>query len=319
MSVKSQFAKTIGILQLANHITITAHIRPDEDAIGSSLSLAMALQYMGKTVQIVMADKVPSKCMFLKGADAIITPSLAERKTDLLVMLDGDLKRSGIVLEMFVGTRTLNIDHHASNDGMADCTLLNTECVATAQIIYYLLEKMNFQITPAIAECLYVGIVSDTGFFRYPHTTAAALEVAARLVALGANPPVIARKIEGKKLVEWQQLLEVMSTVELVGCGKVGVIYLDDNKLNIVDTDWVMEKLSMATDIAIAVLLQQETHDRHRLRIRTNEIDASKIAALFGGGGRITAAGATLYGEYYAVKETLKEKLNELAKGDFCV
>ena len=171
----------------AQNILIASHIRPDGDAIGSSLGLGMALQQAGKTVQVVLADGIPSSFRHLPGTDLVV--KRANILYDMSVVVDcSDLDRTGGVLNG-VARPDLIVDHHITNLDYGVINLVDPEAVATCAILASHLPGWGFSITPPVAAALMTGLVSDTLGFRTSNMTPEALRLAAFLMESGADLP----------------------------------------------------------------------------------------------------------------------------------
>ena len=193
------------LLQEAQNIVITAHVNPDGDAIGSSLGVMHYLRDLGKQVRVVIDDDIPRNFAFLNACDIIEKPTVAEtgekEPIDLLLILDTSIDRIGDVMEAFLPTRILNIDHHVTNALACPAVYLDADSAATAEIIYQLLQEMDAKITKDIAMAVYTGLATDTGFFRFPNTTPFTMRAAADLLERGAEPGIISEAVEAKPFV----------------------------------------------------------------------------------------------------------------------
>jgi phosphoesterase RecJ-like protein len=171
--------------QAAQRILITTHIRPDGDAIGSSLALGLALVDAGKQVQVVLADGVPSSYKFLPGTDMV--HAKADGEFDLIVSVDcSDLKRVGSALDGY-RPPDLVIDHHLTNESFGTLNLVDSQAAATASLLTRYMPEWGLRLTAPIAANLLTGLVTDTLGFRTTSTTPETLHQAADLLELGAD------------------------------------------------------------------------------------------------------------------------------------
>jgi len=165
----------------ANRVAILSHIRPDGDAIGAQLALALSLQHLGKSVVAWNEQGLPESFRFLKASNLITTPPSEPQDFDVAIALDtASQQRLGTALGAIRHADIwINIDHHISNPGYGDLVYIDPASPATGQIIYEFLRSENLPLTYAAADALYVAISTDTGSFRFPNTTARTFEVAA--------------------------------------------------------------------------------------------------------------------------------------------
>ena len=287
--------ETAAELKAHERIVLTAHVNPDGDAIGSSLGLMHALKALGKEVQVFIDDDIPAAFSVLPGYELIGKP--AEGQTipaDLLVALDVSLDRIGLVKEA-VTAPTLNIDHHITNDGQADKLYLDGTAAATAEIIYHLLEELGAACDKDIAMCLYTGLATDTGWFRFSNTTPATMRAAADLLACGAVPHVISESLEQRPYEEVQNLAAAMQKIELVADGKVAGICLDYAALQEHEApEGLIGMVRVIEGVDIAFTLKEKEPGLCRVSLRSKGIDVTKIALRFGGGGHVRAAGCSI-------------------------
>jgi phosphoesterase RecJ-like protein len=174
-------------LDAAQHVLIVSHVRPDGDAVGSLLGLGLALQQAGKTVQMALADGVPSSFCHLEGSDQV-------RKEpggafDTFITVDcADFKRTGKPFQS-LGVPDVNIDHHITNEKFGKLNLIEGDEVATSAILTNHLPVWGMEITRPIAAALLTGIITDTLGFRTSNMTSEALRQAADLMDTGVDMP----------------------------------------------------------------------------------------------------------------------------------
>src|SRR5277367_6037530 len=169
---------------------VISHVRPDGDAYGSTLGLALSLRAMGRDVQAVNADGLSPLFEFLPGSKGLtaILPGAPEPDRLIIAVDCADEKRLGAGFDPWQRAPDVNIDHHVSNPGYAKLNLIDADSPATAQVLHEIITALKWPLTADVAANLYVGIMTDTGNFRYRQTTAHTFEVAAKLIAAGADP-----------------------------------------------------------------------------------------------------------------------------------
>ena len=165
---KEQIQAFGDLVSRADRILIISHIRPDGDAVGSTLGLGLMLEEMGKEVSLVLEDGVPKVFNHLTGSDRIIREAVGV--FDLVIVVDSsDIDRIGSVLDEF-GEPDVNIDHHPTNTQFAKLNLVRDNAVATAEIIFDLAQELSFPINLPIAEALLTGLLTDSLGFRTSNT-----------------------------------------------------------------------------------------------------------------------------------------------------
>ena len=288
----------------ADNILLTSHIHPDGDAIGSCLAMYHVLKGMGKEVQMVIDDHVPDIYDILPGFEKIQRYEGQPLEADLVVLLDARPGREGRVCSS-VSAPVLNIDHHASNDMRADYAYVEPEASAAAEVLYRLIREWGIALTGEVASCLYAGIATDTGFFRFDNTHASSLEIAAELVRLGAKPHVLADAVATKKFEDIQCMARALETAELFHGGRVVGVFLDKELKDLELTDDLIDMIRFTKGVDIAFLLKYEAEDTCRVRMRSRFADVSRVLEPLGGGGHAHAAGCTLRMSMETARETL--------------
>ena len=284
------------MLRDAQTVVLTSHIRPDGDAIGSTLGLMHVLRAQGKEVRVLIDDEIPRIFSILPGVDQIECPIESQRYTaDLLVVCDVELGRTGASVSAVDAVRLLNIDHHVTNDEKAEHLCLNPKAAATCEIVYDLVRILGVMPMLDAAVCLYTGMATDTGFFRFSNTTAHAMRMGARLLEAGVIPNEVSETLEMKPLDVVMGQAKALETLEFCAEGRVAGIFLEKAFADKIEsTEGFIDLIRVIEGVEIAVLIK-EIEERHcRVSIRSKGINVSEIAVRFGGGGHIRAAGCTL-------------------------
>lgn len=302
----------------ADTIVILGHTRPDGDCVGSCLGVYNYVNdnYTDKTVDIYI-DDFKKEFMFLRGADKILHEK-QDKKYDLCISLDsGDLDRHGDFVTYFhTAGRTMCVDHHISNQGFGDVCFVKTECSATAEAIYTLLEEDK--IGQECAESLYLGIVHDTGVFKFSNTTRQTMEIAGKLIEKGARSQLIIDDTFYKKTFKQNKMLaKALEAAFLMFDGKVIVSCLtkdvfDENDASNLDTDGVVDALRITEGVEVALwMYEYPVKGRFKCSLRSKEdVNVNLIACALGGGGHVRAAGCEVDGD----KDTIMLKVTELIK-----
>ncbi len=303
-------------VQQAQSIGITAHIRPDGDAIGSVLGLGLALLNAGKTVQMVLRDGVSNTFKHLPGND-LISQKFKE-ECDIYIALDAsDLPRLGGVLNGHKAD--ICIDHHITNENFAKINYVRPEAVATCAILAELIPQIGLTIDQQVASALLSGILSDSIGFRTSNTTADSLRIAADLMDKGANinelynKALISRPFEAAKY--WGFALKKMERSD----GLVWTSLTLEDRKNAAypgndDAD-LTNILSSIEAMDVAVLFVEQKADLVKVSWRARPgLDISNIAHSLGGGGHPAAAGVECAGTLSEVQEKVLKITAEYLK-----
>jgi bifunctional oligoribonuclease and PAP phosphatase NrnA len=287
-------------LRAAQKILISSHVRPDGDAVGSLLGLGLALKNAGKTVQMVLADGVPSNFKHLEGSDQVRKE--ADPDFDTFVTVDcADFKRLGKRFQDFRAP-DINIDHHITNELFGVLNLIEGEEVATAAILTDYLPAWGFEITRPVAAALLTGIITDTLGFRTSNMTPEALRQAAALMETGVDmTELYMRGLVRRSLPAARYWGVGLSKLE----SDDGLIWsslsLADRKASGYHGNDDADLINMISAIENhkVGLIFVEQHDKHvKISWRALEegVDVSPVAKQFGGGGHAAAAGADISG-----------------------
>jgi phosphoesterase RecJ-like protein len=305
-------------IQDAEKILVTAHIRPDGDAIGSVLALGLALQESGKTTQMVLNESSQRIFGFLEGIE-LLRPS-TNVEYDLAIVLDcGDQERISATLDP--GIKTINIDHHITNDNFGDINLVEPEEVSTTAILAKYLPHWGLSTSQPVASALLSGLLTDSLGFRTNNMNPTALRIAADLMDAGAdivtlyNHALTSRTIESAHF--WGQGL---NKDRLQSQGRIvwTALFIEDRKetsypgnddANLIDLVSTIDQF----DIAIIFTEQKNNIVKVSWRARTG-LDVSQLAKEYGGGGHPAAAGASISGTIKEVQARVLEATQELLK-----
>lgn len=289
-------------------------MQPDGDNVGSSLALCLALQKLGKKAVFVIDDNIPELYRFLKGAREAEKPSsYAEIDFDLVIAMDcGDIERIGKVSQLIGKTKLVNIDHHISNTKFGEINLVEENASATAEIAYKLIKSMGIFIDKDIADCIYTGIVTDTGMFQYSNTSEETHSIAAELIIAGVNPTDIFNKIYQNSPKEKVMLMgEALKSLEffnndMVSCISISKAQIESIGEEDIDTEGIVNLGRDIAGVEVAIFLKQKEPNLVKVSLRSKSyIDVSIIAKDFGGGGHIRAAGCAISGSLESAKQQI--------------
>jgi len=298
------------LLMQHQRILLLSHQSPDGDTLGSAYAMFYALKKLGKQANILCSDKIPEKYDYMTSAAV-----LDEIDPDLIVAVDiADEGLFGKKLEPYRGRVDLCIDHHPSNTRYAKKILLVSSASAVCEIIYTVVRGMGLEMDPAIADCLYTGICTDTGCFRYANVTPRTHRIAAALMQAGAQSAMINQIMFDTKSRS-RIMLErfAMESIEYFYEGKCAAVtvsrsMMEESGADDSDLDGVSSMPRQIEGVLVGITVREKEPESYKISIRTQgEINASKICGLFGGGGHKNAAGCTIAGTLPEVKKKLIE------------
>lgn len=289
-------------------ILILTHSSPDGDTVGSAFALCMALQKLGKRVRVECSDPIPSKYGYF--TDKVEKIDFNEK---FVVAVDiADTKLLGENLSGYADKVDLCIDHHGSNTHYAKEFYVEPTAAAAAQIISKLVPLMGVEIDTDIANAIFTGISTDTGCFRYTNVTPETHRAAADMIERGAQAGMINRLMfETKSRSRMEIERRTLDTIEYFADGRCAVVYTTLDMMREAGTiDGDMEGISAMTrqieGVAAGVTLREQSGGKFKISLRTSdELDASKICAQFGGGGHKAAAGCAMSGTLDEVKAAI--------------
>ncbi|TWT89862.1 NanoRNase/pAp phosphatase [Pseudobythopirellula maris] len=304
---------------------LTSHMRPDCDAIGSEIGLALALETLGKRVRIVNGDTTPPHIAFIDPQTKVetlgqgVTPEEVHQ-ADAHIVLDtsawGQLGPMADVLRES-GAKKLVIDHHLSGDDLGGAVIKDTTAEAVGRLVAEAIDALGVELTTEMAKPLFAAIATDTGWFRFSSVTAATYETVARLVEAGANPAETFSTLFDRNTIErvWLQgrVLQSIRT-ELDGRVAFGHATAEDfaeTGAAPADTEDVVNRLLSISGVEVAVLLTWMPEDgktKASLRSRS-DFDVREVAEVFGGGGHAKAAGVRIPGPIPEAKAALLAEL----------
>jgi phosphoesterase RecJ-like protein len=300
----------------ARHVVLTTHVNADGDGVGSEIALWYLLRAQGIDVSIANPTGIPDRFNFLipPGADASDRAVREIERADIVASLDiGDLSRLGNLAAVINKRQPpfVCIDHHVGPVKLpSGPCLIAPEATATAELVFDLASVAGWPLTPEVAQALYVGLLTDTGGFRFSNTTARALRVAAVLLEKGVDPESIYSSVyasapEGRVrlLAEVLQTLVVEADVGLAWVS-VPADALRRHEVTADDLDGIVEFPRSIAGVRLALLFRHVGSGRIKVSFRSmGEVDVAALAHQFGGGGHHRAAGASLSGTMAQVEE----------------
>lgn len=305
------------IAQGAKTILIAGHLRPDGDCVGAAAAAYLYLKKIYPEAQIsAYVEKVPEVYRFLDPEHSIFVEKLPEGPVDLFLSLDSSTKdRLGEAERLFdTAGRTACIDHHVSNLGYARENFVEAGSSSACEVLYGLMEEEL--IDTRIAEAIYIGIIMDTGVFRYSNTSKKTMEIAGSLMEKGVPFWKYIDECFYQRTYTQTQLLgrTLLTSMRLME-GRVIVATVTRRMLEFYgaqteDIEGIIDQLRVTKGVEVALLLQEIDDQQYKVSMRSNTfVDVSKIAVYFGGGGHVKAAGCTMRGSLHDVVNNITEHI----------
>ncbi|NRQ33624.1 bifunctional oligoribonuclease/PAP phosphatase NrnA [Nonomuraea sp. NN258] len=318
---ESAWRRALDLIGGADEIALACHVAPDGDALGSMLAVGFALRSQGKRVVASFGDvvfEVPRLLRFLPGQDLLVPPAEFPAEPGVLIAFDSSMsERLGLLRPSAEAAReVIVVDHHPSNVGFGTVRLIDPRAAATAMLAEELVYRLGGTLDRDIATCLYAGLVTDTGSFRYSSTTPAVHRMAARLVATGLHVEEIARELWDRSPFGYLKVLAaaldrvvlddrlVWTYVTRVDRAAQGLPYTE--------LEGVIDIVRRADEAEVAVVLKEDDQGAWQVSCRSKGgVDVAAVCAALGGGGHHNAAGFT---SYDSVEETMARFRAELRK-----
>ena len=320
------------LMQSHRRFVLTTHVNPDGDAIGSQIAVGRFLAQRGADVRIVNHDDTPSNLVFLETGtpprevyDGATHDGLLA-SVDLIVLLDNSapdrLGRMEPVMRAS-GDHVLCIDHHPTRETPWAHDILDEDACATACIVYDLILGAGSTLDSNAAEALFVGLATDTGFFRFNSTTARAFEIGADLMQLGVGPARCYQEVYERNSPEFTRLLgQALSNLRLDADGEVASIRVTREMVERCgagdeDTSEMTTALLATEHVRIAILFREVTDDQIKVSLRSKgDLDVRLLAMEFGGGGHRNASGIVAHGSLDDLVERVIARADELTRSN---
>lgn len=307
----------------AKTIAVSGHIRPDGDCVGSVMGLYLYLQKEMPQAQIdVYLDKPAEIFACISQIDDIKSEFNTDKIYDVFVVLDTVPDRLGDAEQIYLQARKkINIDHHISNTGYGDVSIVEPGRSSTAELLYDLMNPE--MIDEEIAKAIYIGIIHDTGVFRYSNTSPRTLEIAAELIKFGFDfsklceetfyeKTYLQTQIMGRAVLESMRILDNKCIFSVVS-RRMMEFYRVTPK----DLDGIVNQLQSVKGVDCAIFMYEIGTLEYKVSLRSNgRVDVSAVAVKFGGGGHVRAAGCTMSGTYHDNINNLSGEIAEQLKNE---
>jgi bifunctional oligoribonuclease and PAP phosphatase NrnA len=325
MSVATELDQVAEELRQAERLLLIAHENPDGDALGSLLAMHEILRALGKDSLMFMPERDFGLPHEYRGMafDLRVTAPPADVAERLIVFLDcGNIDRMPVDFAQREGVRILNIDHHHDNTRFGTVDLVVPDASSTAEIVYSLAKELGVELTPRIAEALYVGLVTDTGRFMYESTTPGAHRMAAELIEAGVDVHGVYRTLyEELPFRRLQLMSRALARVERYDDGSLILTHLtradfDETGSTDTDSEGVIDRIRSVEGTVVAALVRELTcnesgRQRRKVSLRATDgrVDVSRIARGHGGGGHPQAAGFTTECDLQSLVESVRAEI----------
>lgn len=319
---ESDFRAAFELIRRRRSVLVIGHVDPDGDCIGSMLAMAMLLEQMGRQVRCYAPGERSELFDRLPGASLLATlEEVRGFEHDLVIAVDAPTtRRTDNVARPCRGEDVINFDHHPTNDLYGCVNIVDESAAATTVLIHRFMRTVApGMITPGIADCLYLGILMDTGGFRFQNTNAEALRIAGELVGLGARAYELAHDfIFMKKFGSLKLLGLVLETLSMHLGGRVATMEVTAGMLALTgtamkDSEGFIDYGAALDDVELIALFREMGADEVRVSLRSrNDHDVAVLAERFGGGGHARAAGLTVRGSLEQARGMILEGFAEM-------
>ncbi len=307
----ADWAPLVRDLRAGGSVVLACHVSPDGDALGSALAVGLGLRRLGVEVAVSFGDAVldvPTSLSHLPGQDLLVPPAWLPREIDVLVAFDTSSQdRLGLLAPLLPRARTTwAVDHHASYTGFARNAVVDASAPATAVLATELLDELGVELTADIATCLYTGLVTDTGSFRYAGTTPHTHALAARLLATGIAHDAISRQVWDTGSFGYLKVLAAaLETAHLEpdAAGGLGLVWTAvpaqlrfQHGVALDELEGVIDVVRKTAEAEVALVAKEDDLGALRVSLRSKgQLDVSSVSGSLGGGGHRYAAGFTSY------------------------
>ncbi len=321
-SSAAQMELILAELHVRDRFLVVSHARPDGDAVGSALTMACILKQLGKAVDIVLSDPVPWVYRTLPGVELIQRKKhVSAANYDAAIVLECDgTERTGVegMDDLFL----INIDHHRTGCAFGAINWIDPDASAVAAMVYELALAAGVEVNASMATCLYTALMTDTGSFTYPGTSAGTFTLAHTLIDLGAKADMVARDVLYSVPASRIHLLGLaLSRIRIEGpLAWTFIMQKDLDELSATDEDseGTVNYLISIVNVEAAAFLREMPGESQRFRtsLRSkSSVDVSHVASMCGGGGHRNAAGCTLNGPLDAAVTLILDRLRDEVEG----
>lgn len=305
------------LVEGAKSIALSGHVRPDGDCVGSVMAVYQYLKKNMPWLEVkVFLETPPSIFECIQDFEVIDSDMKDSKIYDVFMALDCNDERLGEAEPIFQRAKCrINIDHHVSNAGCGDINIVVPSASSTCEVVYDLmdLEKMDLEI----AKALYIGMIHDTGVFKYSNTTPKTFQIAAKLIAYGFDFPklidetfyektYVQTQIMGKAIIESVRFMDGKCIFSVVNKETMDFYHATPK-----DLDGIINQLRIVKGVECAIFMYENGNMEYKVSMRSNRyVDVAAVASFFGGGGHIKAAGCTMKGTVHDVIDNLSAQIS---------
>ena len=306
---------------------ILGHVRPDGDCLGSALGLYNYIRSFRPDIRTaVYLEEASPKFAYLKGFEEIRHRTDDESYRLCICVDSSDRERLGeFAVYLDRAQASLCLDHHVTNTGYGECSVVEAGASSTCEVLFGQMDEKY--IDKSVAECLYTGIVHDTGVFKFSCTSPKTMGIAGRLMGKGVDfgniiddsfyrKTYIQNQILGRALLESITFLDGRCIFSAIRQNEMKFYGVDGK-----DMDGIIDQLRLTEGVEVAIFMYQTGASEYKVSLRSqNIVDVSRVASFFGGGGHVRAAGCTMSGSIHDVINNLslhiEKQLNEREQED---
>ncbi|SYZ73377.1 Phosphoesterase RecJ-like protein [Candidatus Zixiibacteriota bacterium] len=318
--------KIADLIRQSKSVLITSHEDPDGDSLGSQLAVRRFLRAYKLEGSIVNQGKIPFKYMFLPDIDLVNDAANFEKSAefDLAVVLERpNIERNGKVSRLIgKATKIINIDHHPDNSGFGDLIWVDPKASSVGEMLFELFDTLGAAIDTEMATQIYTAILTDTGRFRFRSTSRRTMEIAGRLIELGANSREICDQVYYSYPPSTIKLIgHVLSRVNFYADGRICLLQLDrkaleESRAGLGDVDGLADYTLYGKDVKVGGLLKELDDNLTKVSLRSrDQIDVSRLAHKYGGGGHYNAAGFAVKLPIIEAEQKLLQDLEGMLNG----
>jgi len=321
------WTRAVKLLDGADRVCLACHIRPDADALGSMLAVAQALHGRGQRVIASFGDDpfaVPAILRFLPGQQLLSEPASYPDSPQVMMSFDAAAagRLGSLAAPAAAAGELIVVDHHASNTGFGTVSLVDPGAAATAVLAAELIGRLGIGLTRDVATCLYAGLVTDTGSFRFSSTDSGVHQLAGRLLDAGVDPAAVSRELYDRAPFGYLAMLAAAlgrATLDRAAANGRGLVWTTVTRndrapaqLPLDAAESVIDEIRRTNEAEVAVVLKEDDQGVWQASVRSKDvIDVARAAARLGGGGHARAAGFSSTGGAGETISALKAALDE--------
>jgi bifunctional oligoribonuclease and PAP phosphatase NrnA len=307
----------LSTIESGRRFVIASHQRPDGDAVGSAMAMALALVALGKEATVVADAPLPVFLQpFPQVGDIVITNEVTIAYDAAIIMECGDLARTGVKgLDLSL---VVNIDHHPGNTGYGAINWIDESAAACGEMVFKLIDALEAPVSKDVATHVYLAVLTDTGSFHFSHISPRTFEVAKRCVEAGADPQWIARThYDSSSLARIRVFGAVLNAMVIAGDGRVALLHITRKMLTEFgattdDLEGLINFPLTVKEIEAVALLKEVGDADWRISMRSKgAVDIGAIAKQFGGGGHKNAAGCSTKGDFAGIQKQFGDLMTD--------